>query len=173
MASDDQPHSETASVTKGRIRDARGRKVTQLDPVALHLLHRDEPIDRETLSRIVGERSIGLPALEKGALVAAVILGMALIALIGFRCYSGMAFASVMRRSTPALYLLVLPFIIWGGARKKRFGKIAAALLRRRRCPHCGYDLRGLAVDANDGATVCPECGCAWMLEQVDQPDAG
>jgi hypothetical protein len=119
--------------------------VTQLDPVALHLLHRDDPIDRPTLSRIVGERSIGLPALEKGALIAAVILAVALIVVIAVRVYSGMPFGSVMRRSTPALYLFMLPFIIWGGARKKRFGQIAATLLKHCRCPHCGYDLRGLA----------------------------
>jgi transcription initiation factor TFIIIB Brf1 subunit/transcription initiation factor TFIIB len=37
-------------------------------------------------------------------------------------------------------------------------------MLKHLRCPHCGYDLRGLAADPEDGATVCPECGCAWRL---------
>jgi transcription initiation factor TFIIIB Brf1 subunit/transcription initiation factor TFIIB len=37
-------------------------------------------------------------------------------------------------------------------------------MLKHRRCPHCGYDIRGLPVDPQDGATVCPECGCAWEL---------
>jgi hypothetical protein len=150
--------------SKGRIRDARGRSVTQLDPVALHMLHRDEPIDRETLARVVGERGIGLPMLEKGALIAAVICGAAVIVLIGFRYYSGMPWSMLIKRTAPVLYLFVLPFIIWGGARKKRFGLVAAALLKHERCPHCGYDLRGLAADASDGATLCPECGCAWKL---------
>ena len=33
------------------------------------------------------------------------------------------------------------------------------------RCPHCGYDIRGLPTDPEDGATICPECGCAWQLD--------
>ena len=37
-------------------------------------------------------------------------------------------------------------------------------MLQHRRCPHCGYDLRLLPDDCSDGATVCPECGCAWKL---------
>ena len=41
-------------------------------------------------------------------------------------------------------------------------------MLQHLRCPHCGYDLRLLPTDPKDGASVCPECGCAWRLE----PDA-
>jgi ribosomal protein S27AE len=37
-------------------------------------------------------------------------------------------------------------------------------MLEHRRCPHCGYDLRGLPDESNDGATICPECGSAWIL---------
>jgi transcription initiation factor TFIIIB Brf1 subunit/transcription initiation factor TFIIB len=43
-------------------------------------------------------------------------------------------------------------------------------MLEHRRCPHCGYDLRMLPTDPDDGSTVCPECGCAWGL---DEPTAG
>jgi hypothetical protein len=38
-------------------------------------------------------------------------------------------------------------------------------MIRFRRCPHCGYSLQGLPVDPADGATVCPECACAWRLD--------
>ena len=38
-------------------------------------------------------------------------------------------------------------------------------MLQHRRCPHCGYDLRGLPPDPHDRAVVCPECGCAWGVE--------
>ena len=50
------------------------------------------------------------------------------------------------------------------GIKRSRFGKVAVAMLMRLRCPHCGYDLRLLPTDPADGATVCPECGCAWQL---------
>ena len=30
---------------------------------------------------------------------------------------------------------------------------------------NAGYDLRQLPVDPEDRATVCPECGCAWILD--------
>lgn len=39
-----------------------------------------------------------------------------------------------------------------------------AAMLRRARCPRCGYRLEGCTPDAADGATRCPECGAAWNL---------
>ena len=42
--------------------------------------------------------------------------------------------------------------------------KIRRAMLNHLRCPHCGYDIRGLPTDPEDGVTVCPECGCAWQL---------
>ena len=58
------------------------------------------------------------------------------------------------------------------GMKRRRLGHIARAMLQYRRCPHCGYNLRLLPVDPADGATVCPECGCAWLLEDADDPDA-
>ena len=38
-------------------------------------------------------------------------------------------------------------------------------MLKHLRCPHCGYDIRGLPTAPEDVATECPECGCAWRLE--------
>jgi hypothetical protein len=40
-------------------------------------------------------------------------------------------------------------------------------MLKFRRCPHCGYDLRLLPADPADSATVCPECGCAWLIDDA------
>jgi len=41
-------------------------------------------------------------------------------------------------------------------------GRNAAAVhLARNKCPSCGYSLSELPP-ANDGCTVCPECGGAW-----------
>ena len=41
------------SVFVARIRDARGRSVSMLDPMVLHALHRSQPIDREALRSVV------------------------------------------------------------------------------------------------------------------------
>jgi hypothetical protein len=48
------------------IKDARGRRVTQLDPVALQLLRRPEPIDAATLDAITSERASGSPPWSGG-----------------------------------------------------------------------------------------------------------
>ena len=45
-------HGPSRTGRRGHITDARGRKVTQLDPVALHLLHRHEAIPAEDLRAI-------------------------------------------------------------------------------------------------------------------------
>lgn len=34
-------------------------------------------------------------------------------------------------------------------------------------CPACGYNLKGLEPQ-DDGCTVCPECGAAWRLEDMN-----
>jgi hypothetical protein len=52
----------------------------------------------------------------------------------------------------------------WRSGRRARAKRIHEIMLRHFRCPHCGYDIRGLPVAPEDGATVCPECGCAWQL---------
>ena len=66
------------------------------------------------------------------------------------------------------LALLIPPLIsllsIWLVSARVRFTRIRNIILKYSRCPHCGYDLRMLRVDPEDGATVCPECGCAWKL---------
>lgn len=41
------------------------------------------------------------------------------------------------------------------------------AMLRRKRCPSCAFELRDIPGDA-DGYTICPECGAAWQLLPED-----
>jgi hypothetical protein len=146
------------------IKDARGRRVTQLDPLALHLLQRSEPIERQVLAAIVAEKGIRMTRVEKGAMILSLVLLAALIVTVTIKLLGGAAWSQLLRRMVPTFYLFIWPFIVWGGTRASRFGKIAAAMLKHRRCPHCGYDIRGLPADETDGATVCPECGCAWKL---------
>jgi hypothetical protein len=56
----------------------------------------------------------------------------------------------------------------WRAGRRGRAKRIGELMLKHRRCPHCGYDVHGLTADPADGATICPECGCAWMLSAED-----
>ena len=69
---------------------------------------------------------------------------------------------------TGLLYLCALPWMIWYGIKRKRFGNVAAAMVKHLRCPHCGYDIRLLSTDPTDDATICPECGCAWRMKNAD-----
>ncbi|MDY7109078.1 MAG: hypothetical protein SYC29_10635 [Planctomycetota bacterium] len=147
------------------IRDARGRKVTQLDPVALHVLQQNEPVEREVLAAIISEKGIRMTRLEKAAMILSLVLLAALIVTVIIKLLGGDPWSHLLRRMVPTFYLFIWPFIVWGGTRASRFGKIGPAMLKHQRCPHCGYDLRNLPIDGADGATVCPECGCAWKLE--------
>ncbi len=67
--------------------------------------------------------------------------------------------------------LSLLPVIlgfIWLSRSSARLQLMAMidTLLRQRRCPRCGYDLRELPVSDPDGCIICPECGGAWRLPE-------
>ncbi|MHC4770006.1 MAG: hypothetical protein ACYTEI_15050, partial [Planctomycetota bacterium] len=63
--------------------------------------------------------------------------------------------------------VFVIAFVPWMVVHKRRSrrGRVSALMIKHRRCPHCGYSVQGLPVDPADGATVCPECACAWRLD--------
>ncbi len=162
MAPENQTNRPQAQ--KGHITDARGRRVSQLDPLALHLLHRNETIERDTLAKIVREKGIDPNKLEKISVVTVLLCIVAAIVILIVKYLAAKQWGVILKESVPMIYIFIWPFVAWGHLRKKRFGSIAAAMKKHLRCPHCGYDLRDLPVDENDGATVCPECGCAWKL---------
>ena len=147
----------------GRINDARGRGVKQLDPIALYLLRQHDVIDEDTLRAIANEKGVRIAIGERAALIGG--LCGALLALSILSC----AFVTGDIRNAPfptgLLYLCALPWMIWYGIKRKRLGKVAAAMLGFLRCPHCGYNIRDLPTDPTDGLTICPECGCAWRLD--------
>jgi hypothetical protein len=168
-------NGERATWETSRIKDARGRAVTQLDPVMMHLKHRHEAIPAEPLGRIAREVGIGMTRSNQVALwvglVGTVCVGIALcIGLV--RLTHGTMGARQFARSLIPLSAIWLPlYAFWMGTRGVRFQRITSAMLAHRRCPHCGYDLRGLDPDADDGATVCPECGSAWALPATGGAD--
>ncbi len=150
--------------TGGRIKDARGRRVTQLDPVALYLLHHHHVIEADALQAIASEKGVRITAGERAALLGGLCGAVLVISLFTHALITGDIRDATSAKTAGLLYLCSIPWIIWYAIKRKRFGAIAAAMLKSLRCPHCGYDLRLLPVDPADGATVCPECGCAWRL---------
>ncbi len=154
----------------GQIKDARGRKVTQLDPIALNLLRQYDVIDAETLQAITSEKGVGMKRGERTALIGGICCASLVIFLFVFALVTGDIHNARFAKPLGLLYICSFPWIIWYGIKKKRFGSIASAILKHRRCPHCGYDLRMLPVDPKDNATVCPECGSAWKLKASQNP---
>ncbi|MHC4766639.1 MAG: hypothetical protein ACYTF2_16210 [Planctomycetota bacterium] len=149
---------------QGHIRDARDRKVTQLDPVAMHLFHQHDVIEADTLRAIAHEPGVEIRGPERIWLVGGVV-GLFLVVGFFFHSIVTRDFGTgPFARSAALAYFSIVPWVFWVGLKRARFGKVAAAMLKHGRCPHCGYHLRGLPPDEQDGATVCSECGCAWDL---------
>ena len=155
----------------GRIRDARGRRVTQLDPVTMQLFRQHDVIPAETLRELANEIGVGWSRNVRVLFFIGVVclVLIALVTIVGFvaDAIKGVGF------SVPVPVLVVLPslwvgpWVIWMGTRAARFKRIRGVMLKHRRCPHCGYDIRGLPVDPKDGATLCPECSCTWNLDET------
>ena len=161
----DQGQAETRRA--GRVADARGRRVTQLDPVTMHLLRKHDEIEVDTLRAIVNEKGVKITRAERMPLIVGIIAALVVLGFFTTALISGGIRNAPYAKSAGLLYLCSLPWIMWYALKKKRFSKVAAAMLKHSRCPHCGYDLRMLPTSPEDGATICPECGCAWKLENA------
>jgi hypothetical protein len=149
---------------QGHITDARGRTVTQLDPVTMYVLHQHDVIEADVLRAISHEPGLVISGWERASLVTGVAMMCVIIGLfiqsIVMKDFSAAPFA----RSAALVYFSFVPWVFWFGLKRARFGKVTAAMLKHGRCPHCGYGLQGLPADEKDSATVCPECGCAWNV---------
>ena len=148
----------------GHIKDARCRSVTQLDPVAMHMLRQHDVIQVEVLRQIVSEKGVRITGKERASLVVGVIALTGVIGLFTHSILTGDFAGGPLARTASLAWFSLMPWVLWVGIKRARFGSVAAAMLKYLRCPHCGYDIRHLPTDPEDGATVCPECGCAWIL---------
>ena len=159
-----------SDVQPGRITDANDRWVVPLDPVKLYLLRQFNVIPREPLRAIAME--VDRAWTRTGYwLLATNVFGW-------FLAGGGMlAYMFFLRRGRldAVLYaILIVQFVMmfggffigWSVAKSKRFPRLRNALLKYKRCAHCGYDLNGL-IPA-DGVTACPECGCSWRLDDQE-----
>ncbi|HNQ22087.1 MAG TPA: zinc ribbon domain-containing protein [Phycisphaerae bacterium] len=160
-----------AKQTGYRIEDARGRTVRQLDPVSLLVRHCERPIEVDTLTAIVEELEPGTARLRRWMIV--IVPGFILLVVVGVAALYWVEDAGgradlISTLLNPAISvpgLIAGVFTPWFAARQARAQRIRFAMLKHRRCPHCGYDLRGSYPDPSDAATVCPECGCAWLID--------
>ncbi len=161
---------------KGRVVDARGRRVTQLDPVALHLLRRHEVIPAADLRAIA--LAIDAREVKYRSRRALFVPVMIVLCFAGFFGYFFLF--NRWRGWDPVLIMFACGYFVFpvGGlligfrkARRTRWDRIRRVMLQHRYCPHCGYDLRGCPIDADD-LTVCPECGCGWEWVSVGESAA-
>jgi len=154
----------------GRIRDARGRAVAQLDPVKLHLLGQRSVIPADALRSMADQI---LPGLRRQRVLQLLSLALGFVLIFGgnivyFRYYSTWKGFDPVNVSIYVVQLVVIlsgPILAFSIARAQYMSRVASVMLKQRHCPHCGYDIRDLPADPKDGATVCPECGSAWKLE--------
>jgi hypothetical protein len=157
--------TEPAKLRHLRIKDARGRSVTQLDPIGMYLLRQHEVIDADVLRDIAHERGVRITAKERAGLIVGVVSALLVIGLFTHGFFTGDLYGATYAKSASLIFMCTIPWIIWRSIRHARFSQVTTVMLKYSRCPHCGYDLRLLPPDSTDGTTVCPECGCAWRLE--------
>lgn len=135
-----------------------------MDPVAMHLLHQHDVIQANVLRAIAREKGVRITRRERASLIVTVVGLLTVAGLFTHSLAVGDFAGGPLARSASLLFFCLPPWWVWNRLKRSRFGKVAAAMLKYSRCPHCGYDLRLLPTDPEDGATVCPECGCAWRL---------
>jgi len=159
----------SATRQAGRVKDARGRSASQIDPVKLHLLNQRSIIPAQTL-RSMADRI--MPGARRQRLIQVISMTLGFLVVVGgtiiyFRYFSTWKGFDPVNVSIYVLQVIVIfsgPFLAFRIARAEYMSRITSAVLEHRHCPHCGYNIRGLPTDPKDGATVCPECGCAWKL---------
>jgi hypothetical protein len=171
MSKQDPPPSRPS----GPVKDARGRAVELLDPYELNLLRRTDLIPADKLRMIADEVGFGMPKWQRLGYLACVAAFIAcVIFLVIWKLVRGRGIDAVERVLWPVnLAVFALGAVqFWRSGRRARAETISQVMLRHLRCPRCGYDLRLLPTDPTDGATVCPECGCAWEIEGSSSTDS-
>ena len=124
--------------------DARGRRVTYLDPYELQLLRRRDVIPPDTLARIASEVGFGLPKRQRRGYVACVVIFFAsVIFLIIWKIVRRAPIDSVEYVLWPVnLAVFALGAVkFWQSGRRARAKRVCAVMLEHHRCPHCGYDI--------------------------------
>jgi hypothetical protein len=142
-----------------------------IDPVKLYLLNQRSLIPTDTLRSMANEL---LPGARRQRIIQIVSIALS-IGVVGggtvvyfryFSTWTGFDPVNVTIYVIQIAVILAGPFIGIRVTRSRYVSRVARVLLEHHCCPHCGYDIRDLPADASDGATVCPECGCAWRQQE-------
>ena len=154
----------------GHIKDARGRKVTQLDPVTMHLLRRHDIIPTETLRQMAEEIDPGESKKRQMGLIQGVLCAIAVYILLFFyfRFFGKGSWRDPVMIIFYAGYLVVPPVVIYmrfRRARTARHERIQCVMLKHLRCPHCGYE----AQPNEGGSTMYRDGSCAVYLGCCDK----
>ncbi len=162
---------------KGRIKDARGRTIRQIDPILTHSLHLSSGLNPAAMESLLNDLERGLAKqLTWRTYLLRILLGLGVAATAFFILWliGDANFHAALEKVLKSEFAIYLPLVIgaFAGrlilARRRHGRRVLQLLLKHRLCPHCGYDLRDLPVDPDDGATICPECGCAWRLSEPE-----
>jgi len=137
--------------------------VKPLDPLAMHLLHQHHLIEAGVLRDIANEPDVKITVAERASLIVGVVTLLLVCCLLFYSIFVGDLGEAPYAKTSSVLLFAFMAWLAWARIRMARFGKVATAMLRHHRCPHCGYELANLPA-AEDGLTVCPECGCAWRM---------
>jgi hypothetical protein len=154
----------------GQLRDDRGRWASQFDPVRLYLLNQKSAIPAETLRSMADQI---LPGAKRQRLLQILSVSSGVLLIVGgnfiyyrfFSTWKGLDPVIGTIYVVQAMVILAGPLIAYRIAKNQYAKRVARVMLEHRYCPHCAYDIRALPIDPADGATVCPECGCAWKLD--------
>jgi hypothetical protein len=176
------PRKEEDLARSGRVRDARDRVVKMIDPKPLQVLKRHDVIEPAALDAIIevlepgARRNRRLAWIALGIVVPLVVIGIGIdVAIEGKPAVDDLVGAVTNPAIMSAIVAGAVVSIV--GARHARFARLKRVMLRHSRCPHCGYGLTGVPPSDEDGATVCPECACAWRLDDPalarPEPSAG
>jgi hypothetical protein len=126
--------------------------------VLLHLRHEHGVIPHAPLTTIAEKIGLGMTRANTVLLWAGIVGVVCLV--IGATILSiRLAHGSINVRRfigsmVPLTTVWVTLFAFWMGARGARFQRTKRVMLEVGYCPHCGYDLKGLAPDPQDDATV-------------------
>ncbi len=158
-----------------RTKDDRGRTVSMLDPYTLHLLRRHDAIPTDALAVLAADLGSGLTRITRFLFVLGIVCVVPgviafVVHLIAIIKAGGMVWPLPWWLLVANVW--IVPFVLWVAAGQARARSVRSVMIKHLRCPHCGYDLRMLQADPTDGATTCPECGCAWRLSEYANADS-
>jgi len=105
----------------------------------------------------------------KSGRLLSVVGTIALVGMIGVLVVSETAVGIWMLIFSPIASTLLIALgglVVAGLAMSRRAGHaVVRAMLARRRCPACNYDLASLGVGTQ--RVVCPECAATWNADSI------